>query len=385
MKKFFQAWQHALQYLNDASSPDDIVFYSEGHGYAPYLRPVIDALAGLHDGIVIYLTSDIDDRILQHTPPHVRAYYIGKGAACTHTLNHMRANVAVMTMPDMNTFHIKRSPKVRHYAYLHHSMVSTHMVYRKGAFDHFDSILCVGPHHVSEIREWEALLGLSAKQLFHHGHPPLDNLIKATKERPPPPIADDKRLNILLAPSWGPQGLMETRAEECTQILLDAGHFVRVRPHPRTRQISRPILDALADRFARHPGFDMNEDTTRYDALFQSHVMISDWSGVAMEFAFGTERPVLFVDVPRKINNPEYSTLSSQPLETTYREEAGAIISPDQLNELPAALLSLLDHASLFQERMRAFRARHIFHVGTSALQGAKIIVELASNLRSQA
>ena len=33
--------------------------------------------------------------------------------------------------------------------------------------------------------------------------------------------------------------------------------------------------------------------------------MVSDWSGVAMEFAFGLERPVLFIDVPRKTNNPE--------------------------------------------------------------------------------
>ena len=104
------------------------------------------------------------------------------------------------------------------------------MVYRKGAFDHFDSILCVGDHQIKEIRAWEALQGLPPKQLFKHGHPSLDALMNAAKENPAPPVSDDMHLNILLAPSWGPLGLMETRGEEVVQTILDAGHLVRVRP-----------------------------------------------------------------------------------------------------------------------------------------------------------
>jgi hypothetical protein len=46
-----------------------------------------------------------------------------------------------------------------------------------------------------------------------------------------------------------------------------------------------------------------------------------DWSGVAMEFAFGLEKPVLFIDVPRKVNNPEYKTLRAVPLEVSYRDQ----------------------------------------------------------------
>ena len=63
--------------------------------------------------------------------------------------------------------------------------------------------------------------------------------------------------------------------------------MVHVRPHPRTRQLSGQVLDKLERKFTGHPDFDMNEDTTNYEALLQANVMISDWSGVAMEFAFG--------------------------------------------------------------------------------------------------
>jgi YidC/Oxa1 family membrane protein insertase len=258
------------------------------------------------------------------------------------------------------------------------------MIYRKGAFDHFDSVLCVGPHHTDEIREWEALQGLPAKQLFDHGYAPLDALIEAGCTTSAPPVGDDKSLNILLAPSWGSEGLMETRAKEVVRILLDAGHFVRVRPHPRTRQIAGPVLNDLAAMFADLPGFDMNEDTTKNEALLQSHVMISDWSGVAMEFAFGLGRPVLFVDVPRKVNNPDYSAVTATPLEVSYREEVGAIIAPDRLDELPAALASLLEGAPAVRARITELRERRFFNLGASAKRGAEILAEIATQAGSR-
>ena len=49
--------------------------------------------------------------------------------------------------------------------------------------------------------------------------------------------------------------------------------------------------------------------------------MVSDWSGVALEFAFGLEKQVVFIDQPLKLNNPEYSRLKSDPLETLLREK----------------------------------------------------------------
>ena len=385
VRSFIKSWRESTRCLHDETISNGFVVYSEGDAYSPFLRPVIDALADEHDGVVFYLTSDPNDRILQSEPSHVRGFYIGKGSARTYALNGLKANVVAMTMPDINTFHIKRSPNVRHYVYLHHSLVSTHMVYRKGAFDSFDSIFCAGPHHDHETREWEALKGLPPKQLHKHGYAPLDALIDAARNDTAMPAHRDQGLNILLAPSWGPAGVMETRSQEIVKILLDAGHRVNVRPHPRTRQLSGPVLDALAKKFAQHPGFEMNENTTQFEALMQAHVMISDWSGVAMEFAFGLEKPVLFVDVPRKINNPEYTELAATPLEVSYREAVGSIIQPDRLDEIPAALTSLQDSSHAFQAHVRELRERYFYNVGASASHGAKMLAELARRAKEQA
>mgnify|MGYP003326545469 CR=1 FL=1 len=42
------------------------------------------------------------------------------------------------------------------------------------------------------------------------------------------------------------------------------------------------------------------------ESLHRSDLMISDWSGAALDYALGLNKPVLFIDVPRKVNNLDY-------------------------------------------------------------------------------
>ena len=379
VKAYLRHAREALRCLSDPALAHGLVFYSEGAAYAPYFRPVIDALADVRAGTVFYLSSDPDDRLVRAPPSHVTSFCIGAGTVRTYALNRLRASVVAMTMPDLGTFHIKRSKRVRHYAYLHHSMVSTHMVYRTGAFDHFDSMLCAGPHHADEVRQWEVARNLPRKRLFEQGYPPLDALVALARRHRAPALRAGGALNVLLAPSWGPRGLMEAHAERTVRIVLDAGHSICVRPHPRTRTHSGAVLDALRRTFGAHPRFAMDEDTTRLDALLDAHVMVSDWSGVAMEFAFGLERPVVFVDVPRKVNNPAYATIAATPLEVSYRSRVGSILSPDQLDALPAVLESLWRDAPERKATLRALRRVCFPEAGDSARRGAEILAGLAA------
>ena len=61
------------------------------------------------------------------------------------------------------------------------SIVSSHTIYRKGAFDHFDSIFCAGPHHIKEIKATEQLYNLNHKNLVMYGYGLLDKLQKTNQ------------------------------------------------------------------------------------------------------------------------------------------------------------------------------------------------------------
>ncbi len=379
--RFVRSWREFLRFQRRPPALRDIVFYSEGTPYGGFLRPVVESLIEEHGRSVSYITSDAHDPALREGAGPFQVYYISHESARIFLFEMMRAGIVVMTMPDLNTFHIKRSRYRVHYAHLLHSMVSTHMIYRKGAFDHFDSVLCTGPHQVAEIRQWEQLKGLPEKQLFEHGYCPLDLIMEATAHHPGPPPANGP-LNVLVAPSWGPEGLLEAWGERVVGVLLDAGHRVHVRPHPRTRQLTSTVLDDLDGRFRGHPNFRLDEDTTDPGPLLDSNVLVSDWSGVALEYAFALERPVLFIDVPRKVNNPDYTRLSAIPLEVDIREQIGAVLAPERLAEAPRLAKELVDSTKSIGERAGALRKKWVFNVGAGGRRGAEIILQVLDQLR---
>jgi hypothetical protein len=379
ISEFAWACRDARRFRNLPEERRRIVFYSEGRSYTKYLASVAAGLLRNHGATLAYLTSDPTDPVLAVENSRIDAFYIGVGSVRTLVFQRLRARVLVMTMPDLATFHIKRSSVHSvHYVYLHHSMVSTHMVYREGAFDHFDSVLCTGPHHLDEIRAWEKLRGLPQKQLFEHGYAPVDLLMEMKRSQAMPPGVDGGPLNVLLAPSWGPNGLLEAGAEPLVEALLRAGYRVNVRPHPRTVQVSGAKLNALCAHFKYHPGFTLDVDTASLQALVEAHVMISDWSGVAMEFAFGLERPVLFIDTRRKINNVCWTEIGITPLEVSYRCQIGAVVGAGYPADAPNMVRRLYESSEAIGERAKLLRTKFVFNAGNSGNCGAKIIADLA-------
>jgi YidC/Oxa1 family membrane protein insertase len=290
-------------------------------------------------------------------------------------------------MPDLGTFHIKRSRHQVHYIYVHHSIVSTHMIYRQGAFDNFDSILCVGPHHKEEIRATEDLYSLKPKILVKVGYGNLDSILLSTDspddsaEGNTTVAAEGKR--ILIAPSWGENGLLESHGAELAEVLLGAGHHVIVRPHMMTIRQRPKLLNSLRERFASYPEFHLELGLSFQGTVGQADIMISDWSGAALEFAFGLERPVIFIDVPRKINNPDYQKIPCVPVEVMLRSDLGEVVSPDRLSDVPAIVDRLCQNPGLWQDRIRELRSRWIYNIRTSGKVAADYIAETAENAQT--
>lgn len=375
---FLKARKELKRFRSIPRPERQIVFYSEGPGYWSHFEPIYSALqkAGQR---VLYVTSRHDDPVYQDPPPGIQAFNLGSGVVCTLFFATLDVDVLVMTMPDLNTFHIKRSPYGVHYAYLHHSIVSTHMVYRPGAFDHFDSVFCVGPHHVREIRKREEQEQLPPKILLEHGYGRLDGMLRDDDARP-----SHEARSILVAPSWGENSLLNLCATELIDNLLDAGHHVILRPHPRSRQLSPKLLEGIERRYKQRSAFALDEDMDAHATLASAGVMISDWSGAALEFAFAYRRPVLFIDVPRKVRNPDYEKLGIEPLEASIRNEIGLVLAPARLCDASDVIKEMLANAGSWEERILAARRRHIFNLGNSGTVAASFLMQQSSRHRER-
>ena len=135
----------------------------------------------------------------------------------------------VMTMPDLGKYGFYRSKYPVHYIFIPHNMLSTHMVFRENAFDQFDAVFCVGPHHKREIREAEKLYSLPPKKLLEVGYAPLDK--SRDRVRQNTSSRSKEGVRVIIAPSWQKDGILDTVGPELIKLLLKHNIHTFLRPH----------------------------------------------------------------------------------------------------------------------------------------------------------
>ena len=381
---FGKEWKELEKFNKLDLDERSIVFYSEDVSSFVHFEQIIHELTEEMGYQICYVTSAKDDPILNGQNKRIRAFYVGLGATRTKFFMELKAKLLVMTMPSLETYFIKRS-RVHpvHYVYVFHSIVSSHTIYRKGAFDHFDSIFCTGPHHVKEIIATEQLYNLKQKNLVTCGYGLFDKLQKNKPVKNQEMCTKDERKKILVAPSWGKKGLLETKGLELVKILLDAGYHVTVRPHPMTVRKWSKIVKTIRNEFKYNSNFEMETDVSSFESLYSTYGLISDWSGIGFEYAFVCERPVLYVDVPHKNNNPDYNKISYESLESSIRNLIGVVISPNELEGIPKIIESTYENIDLFKTKVQEVRNKTVFNLGQSGIKGAQEIVKILSGRKS--
>jgi len=383
-----KAWSGWRKYRNLSADWRNIVVYSESGQDWHYFEPLIAVLNGELQRRVTYVTSDPGDPGLNRQHDLFGTVCIPAGFFLTVYFNMQKADVVVLTMMDLNNFQLKKSINPVHYIYLFHALGSTHMVDHANSYDAYDSLFCVGPHHFNELRERESIANLEARNLFEYGHPRLENLLTEAQVYRERAVAEKRpassRPVVLIAPTWGEQSIFNTCGDELTGLLLGAGFHVIARPHYQTLKLTPGVIDELKLKYGDHENFEFQDQMGESDSLFRSDILICDWSAIAIEYAVGLEKPVLFVDLPKRVRNPDWEALGIEPREIAIRTQAGEIVSPKRLDEVPEKIAHLLERPDEFRQRMVQLRSRMVFNIGGSADKGAREIARLADEMATE-
>lgn len=376
--RWLESWKGWRRYRRLDSSWKKIVFYSESGQDWHFFEPLISELLKRHDEQVTYVSSDACDAGLKLKHPRYVSLCIPGGLFLIIHFQVLKAHLLVLTMMDLGNLQLKKSIYPVHYVYLFHSMGSTHMVDHANSYDAYDTLFCVGPHHVAELRRREALSGLPPRHLFHYGHPRLESLLKESQARTNVRQQAGRPV-VLIAPTWGENAILARHGETLLETLLEADFHVIVRPHHQTIRLTPNVVQRLLDRFDDHPRLEIVTEMAESASLFRSDVLISDWSAMAIEYFLGLEKPVLFIDVPRRIRNPDWETWEIEPIEAAIRQQAGTVLHPGAIKEVAHCIRSLMSRRPEFQTRARDLRAAAVFNPGSSAALGAAELVRLAS------
>ena len=353
-----------------------LVFYSESNGFYKYYKGVIDYILENTNITIHYITSDYHDNIfnLEKENEHIKAYYIGERKLITLMMK-LDADVVVMTMPDLETYHIKRSylRKDIHYIYYPHGQGSTNLTLRPHATDHYDTVFTTGKHLQEEELIFNKKYKLNRK-IFEFGYPLLDDMIANYQKNKK---KENKKKTILIAPSWQKDNIVDLCLEELLDNLKDGNYDIIVRPHPQHVRHKKEYFDKMKEQYSQEKNIEIQTDFSKTSTVFDADLVITDWSDIGFEYAFTTKKPVLYIDTPMKIMNPNYKEIDIEPINIWARNKIGKSLKTNELDKLKKTVEELLNSKDKYNKIITKIVNEYVYNLGNSSEVGANYIIDL--------
>lgn len=356
-----------------------LVFYSEGSGFYKYYKGIIEYILE-HTNITIhYVTGDFNDKIFDMAKENdqIKAYYIGEKKLITLMMK-MDADVVVMTTPDLETYHIKRSyvRKDIEYIFVMHDMGSFNLTNRTGAVDHFDTVFCTGKHQKEEVEKIEEAYNLPKKVTVEAGYSLLDDMIrdyeagKLTNNS-----GESKRPVVLIGPSWQVDSIMDSCVEKIIDSFVGKEFDVIVRPHPQYVRHKLQKCELLKEKYKDVPNVSVQTDFSSNSTVFDAAILVTDWSGICFEYAYTTKRPVIFIDTPMKVMNPEYQKIDTVPINILLRNEIGKSLAMEDAGKTYEVAKEMIEHKDDYYDKIVRITNENVYNIGSSSEVGAKYII----------
>lgn len=271
------------------------LIFSDHKRYWNVFKPICDEFekreVELH-----YWTASEDDPVFKQDYKYVHALFLGKGNRAFAKLNMANAGICLSTTPGLDVYQWKRSKRVGKYIHIFHD-VSDGLCYRMFALDYYDEVLLTGEFQERYLRLIEDVRRLKRKKTTLVGSTYMDDLYEkkqglddnATK-------AENGKLTVLLAPSWGESAILNKYGSSILESLIATGYHIIVRPHPQSLSSEKKMLDELMSKFRDNDSFEWNFDNDNFEVLNRADVLISDFSSVVYDYCLIFDRPIIYAD-----------------------------------------------------------------------------------------
>ena len=350
-----------------------VVFYSEKNGFYKYFQNVIELILKKTDIVIHYITGDPSDEVFKLQNDNFQVYYIGENKLIVLMMK-MDADMVVMTTPDLQKYHIKRS-MIRNdieYVYMDHGIGSLNLMLRKHALDYFDTIFASNDLVYQEMRKQEEVYGLKERTILKYGYGLIDNMIAEYENQK---SVKNEVKTILIAPSWQEDNILDSCIDTILSNLLGKGYYVILRPHPQYVKRFEEKLKVLENRYSEYPDFCLQTDFSSNETVFNADILMTDWSGIAYEYSFVTLKPTLFINTPMKVMNPDYEEIGITPFDIVIRDQVGISMEPNQLQNINDVVQKLLGENAYSKESIKKIREKYLYNISNSAEVGANYII----------
>jgi hypothetical protein len=372
-------WRLVSPEKNDAAANHGLIsIFSEGKNYWGTFKPIVTALIDAGQPFSYY-SMDIDDPGLTIESGLMESKYIGEGSAAFARTGQLRSKIMIATTPNIGTpgFPMPRPPQVASLFHVCHA-VDDISLYHRGSLDHYDGVFIVGDFMISGIRELERKRGLKQKRLEPGGLPYLDDLASKMKKDRPPTNGN----TVLVAPTWGEKGMLAIYGSAFIRKLAEADFDVILRPHPHSWKVEHALMDKIKAELKNVKNIEWDDDPDGSKSLERADIMISEASGVRMDFALLYERPV--ITVKKELEHPEQYEIAD--MDKIWMRETelviGDVLSSDEMENIVPVVRQTLKTAE--KRDLKAFRDANVYHFGRSGTVIADCLIAIINDDKEQ-
>lgn len=317
-----------------------ICIFSEGKRYWNIFRPVCDEFEKRGKDIY-YLTASPDDPALTADYKYVHAEFIGEGNKAVSRMNLVKADIVLSTTPGLDVYQWKRSKSADYYVHILH-MPNDITTYKLLGVDFYDAILLSGKYQEDEVRQLEKIRNIPSKELVLTGIPYLDEM-KKRLDNTKSESKTDKKPTVLLAPSWGNNGILTIYGAPIIEHLLKTPYNIIIRPHPQSFTSEKELMDSLMEQFPESDRLKWNRDTDNFNVLNEADILISDFSGVVLDFSLVFNKPIIYTEPSMDWSQYDCSWLDDELWMYKILPHIGRKLSKDNFDNIGSLIENCLN------------------------------------------
>jgi hypothetical protein len=209
-----------------------------------------------------------------------------------------------------------------------------------------------------------------------------DEMKRQLEELEPAPVTGSPT-TVLVAPTWGQNGLLKRFGARILVPLLEKQWKVIVRPHPQSYISEKSMLDQIREELGRYPNLLWDHDNDGTQSMARADVMVSDLSGIAFDFVFLFEKPVITLKYSVNKIGQDAADLPWELWELTVLDTIGARLEESEVDTLPTVIEQELGKSDR-KEKIRQLRDESVANFGCAAKDTVNELLRIRDELKNE-
>ena len=241
----------------------------------------------------------------------------------------------------------------------------------EGAFDAFNIIFTVGPYQKKEFNLYNRLRNLSVPDLYPVGYLRIETIVNYNKYH-----SKTSHPTVMISVGWSRENIINTLGIDLINALIEKKIKVIFRPHPGNEIDDKKYIDIIKASFSKNKFFKY-ESWTSTKSLCDTDIMISDWTGSSIEYAFALDRPVIFIDTkPKDFSNINWDGKTTT-IEESIRNKIGVILKKSQVDEVMKSIDNIFKDYVSYKQRIRKVKNDYLYNFSEPSITAIESLKQI--------